>query len=127
MEAVSEDYPSHVPQASGKVESLPRWAREHIELMTRRIEELSRQVERLKTGRPGNTTVRDYVYGPTELGESIPIRFLAESSPARSRRVERPSLDATMRGDELTVMSSEGLAVRPVGMNVVTIRWEDSR
>ena len=55
---MSEDYPSHVPPAAGKVEALPRWAREHIEHMTRRIEELSRAIEGLKTGRPGNTTVR---------------------------------------------------------------------
>lgn len=122
---MSEDYPSHVPPAAGKVEALPRWAREHIEHMTHRIEELSRAIEGLKTGRPGNTTVRDYVYGPTELGDSVPIRFLAESTQARSRRVERPSLDATMRGDELTIMSSDGLAIVPVGANVIRIRWED--
>ncbi len=125
--------PEPMPTPRGDVARLPVWAREHIDTLTRRLDEHRAQIERLKTGRPGNTQVRDYVYGPTELGDEVAIRFLAvDRSPIILRDEGRAHLDAIMRragsgasnvGDVLEVSSSHCLSVWAWATNVVHIRW----
>jgi len=74
----------------------------------------------------------DFTYlGQVERGEKPGSREVAARCDAALETggtltaAYEASVEAVTGGDELTIMSSDGLAIVPVGANVIRIRWED--
>jgi hypothetical protein len=104
--------------ATQDLSKLPRWARERIQFLERRVQEAA---DREAMGPEDSNTFlnphldHDSVRRPTPLGRDAHVRWHLEGDE------ERFYLEARLDDGVLLVMSSHLLAVRPKSSNVINV------
>jgi hypothetical protein len=104
------------------VSKLPKWARQHIELLTRQRDEAKRQIEQLVEHPATNVVVepygRDYNREPRFVPDDSSIRFML-GSPWQYIDVRR-----SHDGEAIELMASSALCARLASSNVIYFKVE---
>jgi hypothetical protein len=117
---MTNDTDTDTGNALARLQSLPKWVRNRLEVQDRRIADLTRRVAELSEGSARSDTAVNGqgVYPDRELGMSAIIRF----------RLPGGTIEAAIQGDYLNIRNtgaggeSQALVVQPQISNVVRIR-----